>query len=70
MLNTFSGAKYLPSARVRGLQTQAVVRLEARLAVRSAVLAVSLQPAALVSYGTVKLGLRHAVSAYCGSPWG
>ena len=46
------------------------MRLEARLAVRSAVLAVSLQPAVLVSYGTVKLGLRHAVSAYRGPSWG
>ena len=55
--------------RGRGFQNQAIVRLTARFAVRSAVLAVALQPAAL-SYGTVKLGLRHAISAIRGPPWG
>jgi len=46
------------------------MRWKARLAVRSAVLAVVLQPTALASYGTVKLGLLHAVSVYRGPPWG
>lgn len=56
--------------RGRGFQNQAIVRLTARFAVRSAVLAVALEPAALASNSRLKLGLRHAVSAYCGSPWG
>jgi len=58
------------SRRGRGLQNQAIVRWKARLAVHLAVLAVSVQLAALASNSRLNLGLRHAVSAYRGGPWG
>ena len=50
-------------------QCQAIVRWKARLTVLAVVLAVALHAAARASYGPVKLGLRHAVSAYRGGPW-
>ena len=50
-------------------QSQAIVRWKACLTVRPAALAVRLHAAARASYGPVKLGLRHAVSAYRGGPW-
>ena len=50
-------------------QSQAIVRWKARLTVLAVVLAVALYAAARASYGPVKLGLRHAVSAYRGGPW-
>ena len=53
-----------------GFQNQAIVRLKARLAMRTAVLAVALEPTVLASYGVVKVGLRHAISAIRWSPWG
>ena len=51
------------------VQSQAIVRWKARLTVLAVVLAVRLYAAARASYGPVKLGLRHAVSAYRGGPW-
>ena len=51
------------------VQSQAIVRRIARLTVPTVVLAVRLYAAARASYGPVKLGLRHAVSAYRGGPW-
>ena len=51
------------------VQCQAIVRWKARLTVLAVVLAVALYAAARASYGPVKLGLRHAVSAYRGGPW-
>ena len=51
------------------VQCQAIVRWKARLTVLAVVLAVRLYAAARASYGPVKLGLRHAVSAYRGGPW-
>ena len=45
------------------------MRWKARLTVLAVVLAVRLYAAARASYSTVKLGLRHAVSAYRGGPW-
>ena len=51
------------------VQFQAIVRWKARLTVLAVVLAVALHAAARASYGPVKLGLRHAVSAYRGGPW-
>ena len=51
------------------VQSQAIVRWKARLTVPTVVLAVRLYAAARASYGPVKLGLRHAVSAYRGGPW-
>ena len=54
--------------RCRG-PCQAIVRWKARLTVLAVVLALALHAAARASYGPVKLGLRHAVSAYRGGPW-
>ena len=45
------------------------MRWKARLTVPTVVLAVSLHAATALSYSPVKLGLRHAVSAYRGGPW-
>ena len=45
------------------------MRWKARLTVPTVVLAVSLHASTALSYSTVKLGLRHAVSAYRGGPW-
>ena len=55
-------------ARCR-VQSQAIVRWKARLTVPTVVLAVSLHASTALSYSPVKLGLRHAVSAYRGGPW-
>ena len=46
------------------------MRLKVRLTVPTVVLVVSLDGAALASNSPLKLGLRHAVSAYRGDPWG
>ena len=51
------------------VQCQAIVRWKARLTVPTVVLAVSLHASTALSYSPVKLGLRHAVSAYRGGPW-
>ena len=45
------------------------MRWKARLTVPTVVLAVSLHASTALSYSPVKLGLRHAVSAYRGGPW-
>ena len=56
--------------RGRGFQSQAIVRPKLRLTVPTVVVVVALDPAALASNSPLKLGLRHAVSAYRGGPWG
>ena len=55
--------------RARGVPSQAIVRWKAGLTVRPEVLAVRRNAPGTPRYSTVKLGLRHAVSAYRGGPW-
>ena len=55
--------------RHRRVQSQAIVRWKARLTVPIVVLAVRLNASTALSYGPVKLDLRHAVSAHRGGPW-
>ena len=55
--------------RARAVPSQAIVRWKAGLTVRPEVLAVRRNAPGAPRYGPVKLGLRHAVSAYRGGPW-
>ena len=55
--------------RARAVPSQAIVRWKAGLTVRPEVLAVRRNAPGAPRYSTVKLGLRHAVSAYRGGPW-
>ena len=55
--------------RARDVPSQAIVRWKAGLTARPEVLAVRRNAPGASRYSTVKLGLRHAVSAHRGGPW-